>query len=818
MLLSRALNRGYAAGRARWPLEFGSLNNDAFWIFDEVQLMSTGLATSLQLDAWRQKLHLRVSTGSFPEPVDTPVSKPCHSLWMSATMAEHWLRSATDWQSLNLDASAWTTRLQLGQHQIEAGTSVDDFDSDHVTNLFNNRKQVESDPVARLDKPKGRSGRVDHRDYVKQLADAIVERRSPTGLTLVIVNTVDRAVAIHKELRCREIMDAKLHLIHSRFRPLERETWSDFLRPTASKPSIIVSTQVVEAGVNLSAEVLFTELAPWASLIQRFGRCARYPGETGFVYWMDLDLGTDKQPSPAAGLPYEVAELVAARERLQQLTDVGLQPLSEVKSNVESQPAEARDLFPYNPRFVPREKDLFGLFDTAPDLSGADVDVSRFIRENEELDVQVFWREVPSEPGYAPTKKTQADRRELCPVPVNRFRGECRRLARSGRIWRWDYRQGWQRLSASDDDKIYAGQVFLLEKTCGGYNPVCGWTGQVDDDHFDVLDGQHVSRTSPKSAVEGTEEDADDQSQSSQWLSVLEHTCHVFEELNHISEPLEIPEEQRQLLEIASRWHDRGKAHPAFQAKIYDPVAARERLLGQPMAKAPDAEWRGIAITKSEVHAARSVQPSRTHLSNPPNPRDQTAAEAGFFRRPGHRHELASALALLETLRLTCPDHHALMCPDELRELLPADSPCGDSLVRLSTPLAGELAKLSGEDFDLVLYLVAAHHGKVRMSLRTAPEDAKCEVPDPCPADRRQARGVRDGDLLPACKIPGNDPSGDAVEAPEVTLCLDPMELGLSHRYGSSWRERTERLLASYGPFRLAYLESLLRAADCRAK
>jgi len=40
MLLSRALNRGYASGRARWPLEFGLLSHDALWVMDEVQLMS----------------------------------------------------------------------------------------------------------------------------------------------------------------------------------------------------------------------------------------------------------------------------------------------------------------------------------------------------------------------------------------------------------------------------------------------------------------------------------------------------------------------------------------------------------------------------------------------------------------------------------------------------------------------------------------------------------------------------------------------------------------------------------------------------------
>ncbi len=36
MLLSRALNRGYATGRARWPLEFGLLSHDALWILDGV--------------------------------------------------------------------------------------------------------------------------------------------------------------------------------------------------------------------------------------------------------------------------------------------------------------------------------------------------------------------------------------------------------------------------------------------------------------------------------------------------------------------------------------------------------------------------------------------------------------------------------------------------------------------------------------------------------------------------------------------------------------------------------------------------------------
>ena len=46
MLLSRALMRGYASSRALWPMEFALLHEDAQWVFDEVQLMGAGRATS----------------------------------------------------------------------------------------------------------------------------------------------------------------------------------------------------------------------------------------------------------------------------------------------------------------------------------------------------------------------------------------------------------------------------------------------------------------------------------------------------------------------------------------------------------------------------------------------------------------------------------------------------------------------------------------------------------------------------------------------------------------------------------------------------
>ena len=76
MLLSRALNRGYGMSRYRWPMHFGLLNNDCLWVLDEIQLMGVGLATSAQLQAFREQF------GTFGK---------VRTVWMSATLRPDWL-------------------------------------------------------------------------------------------------------------------------------------------------------------------------------------------------------------------------------------------------------------------------------------------------------------------------------------------------------------------------------------------------------------------------------------------------------------------------------------------------------------------------------------------------------------------------------------------------------------------------------------------------------------------------------------------------------------------------------------------------------
>jgi CRISPR-associated endonuclease/helicase Cas3 len=119
--------------------------------------------------------------------------------------------------------------------------------------------------------------------------------------------------------------------------------------------------------------------------------------------------------------------------------------------------------------------------------------------------------------------------------------------------------------------------------------------------------------------------------------------------------------------------------------------------------------------------------------------------------------------------------------------------------------LASALAWIATGKSDLGAFIVAAHHGKVRMTVRARPG----EEPAPDGAGKRFAHGVHDGDVLPSATL------GDDVVVAEQTLSLACMELGGGGE--ASWVDRMLRLVEEHGPFRLAYVEMLVRVADWRA-
>jgi CRISPR-associated endonuclease/helicase Cas3 len=112
--------------------------------------------------------------------------------------------------------------------------------------------------------------------------------------SIALCNTVARAQQLFRDLRdlCKkEKPDAQVILLHSRFlkehRAEDVEKVISLFGKDADRTQgsyILVATQVIEVGVDITCQALHTETAPASSLIQRAGRCARYPSERGSVF------------------------------------------------------------------------------------------------------------------------------------------------------------------------------------------------------------------------------------------------------------------------------------------------------------------------------------------------------------------------------------------------------------------------------------------------------------------------------------------------------------------------------------------------------
>ncbi len=110
--------------------------------------------------------------------------------------------------------------------------------------------------------------------------------------SIAICNQVQRAQDLFEALKNLAGDDVEIVLLHSRFTPEDRRVKEDWLgrefgknmakREAAS--AILVATQVVEVGLDITCENLHTEIAPANAIFQRAGRCARYPGEQGVVH------------------------------------------------------------------------------------------------------------------------------------------------------------------------------------------------------------------------------------------------------------------------------------------------------------------------------------------------------------------------------------------------------------------------------------------------------------------------------------------------------------------------------------------------------
>jgi CRISPR-associated endonuclease/helicase Cas3 len=614
---------------------------------------------------------------------------------------------------------------------------------------------------------------------------------------LVVCNTVETARAIFCDLPATSKI-----LLASRFRRQDREAnetrlleFEDKRRkhagPIPDDPGLIcVSTQVVEAGLDISAHHLWSELPPWASVIQRLGRLNRdgLDPDARAWFWETSPAGRERIG------PYDASDIGAAKILLEALIPLSCDPFAEAIGKLEQTQGEAvkRALEP-KPEPLPRALDVHGLFATERDVHGGFTDVSVFVRSADpDADLTVFWRDWKDK-NSAPPKGEDLDGPDLnlheegCPVPVFRLRKFLE--SQHAAAWTWNDETGqWERIEHSE---LRPGMVVMLHRQIGGYDSTVGWTG--DPNH-------KLPEVPCAGRGRGLRDDAG--TEIGCWVPLNIHLADARHHAEEICKALQLDEPYRTAVIEAAVLHDIGKAHPQWQRAL--PIAAE--LRGGPWAKCPRVlAIDAVAASNTILEAVRDLRPDCLELPTARKrecgdvvrlrwavSRKLTEEELAKLRgiagvrwaghvafRPGLRHEAASALAMWRRYREGTASYPAL-----------------------------------------AVYLAAAHHGKVRTVLRRI-------------------------------KDTGNDAFGVPRDSGALDVCGEPWPLdfnvandGAEGRWegggflltGAGWTGLVSDLLGPWrtddtshaavvpdgepkrlGPFALAYLEALVRAADWRA-
>jgi CRISPR-associated endonuclease/helicase Cas3 len=702
VLVSAALVRSFAVGRAVAPIDFALVTNGAHWLIDEPQLAPQATTTLRQLAGFAARIGTAEPFGLTCLSTAPSVEKPIQ------------IRDTERSGALSLRLAALRA-------------------------------------VQRLPAEPG--------DY-QSIATAVRARHRPGTLTLVVMNTVDAAQRLYRRLRPEA---DNCTLLHARFRGIER---ADRLTAVLGAPDggIVATTQVVEAGLDLDAAVLVTETAPWPSLIQRVGLCNRggRDNDDAEVWWLP-------PPNP---FPYQQQDIDAAARELGRLEG----------DRLTTEDLMARDV-PHSRGQITviRRADLDALFDTSPDPSGNDVDIAPYLRDAEDLDVEVAWATwTPGDDG-APDLEIRVPAAEYrCRVPV----GEVVAFARDRAVWRFDRSaDGWTRVTEHPHSRPRPGEVLLVSADDGGYDVETGFDpsapGPVPDSPelltpeewqarvalaaaeaaLAVGPGLAADAALTAEALADADEDPEE-AEPRRWQSLDQHSEQVRDQaaaLIAVLAPRISPEAARSVI-VAGYLHDLGKAHEIWQDAI-------------------------CAVADEEERA--TIEAGRPWAKSGGNGPLLFADGVAF------RHELAS-------------------------------------LLLIDGPLAGLLAE--SPDPALTKYLVLAHHGKLRLQVRerqipaapsVAPVAPVAPVQSVAPVPPVPAAGTLPPEgQLPASVIRGlRQGATTAVPAmlgqPATTLTVDLDQFLPAS--DSPWTRTVHGLLDRYGPFVLAYLESLVRISDWRA-
>lgn len=166
--------------------------------------------------------------------------------------------------------------------------------------------------------------------------DVINSIKSSEKDILVVLNTINSSVEVYNSIKCYFyndydcisidengicVIDDDIQLIYLSTNIIPKDRLKRISRiKDSNKRNIIISTQLIEAGVDIDVDIIFRDLAPLDSIIQAAGRCNRNNKyDTGEVNVVSI---VNDNNTPYSRFVYGSFLLNTTRELLEHLTTV----------------------------------------------------------------------------------------------------------------------------------------------------------------------------------------------------------------------------------------------------------------------------------------------------------------------------------------------------------------------------------------------------------------------------------------------------------------------------------------------------------------
>jgi CRISPR-associated endonuclease/helicase Cas3 len=790
---SRVLFRGYGLRNGRLPVHAGLTGMDSLFILDEAHLSQPFVDTMqsvcmFQTEKWQS----------------TQCGLPIEMVQMSATLSDQ------------------EEKFTLGNSDFE----------DPIL-----KKRLEAKKLTTL---------IETPDLISEATNQALKLAAApkTNVIAVVANTVNAARKIFQELR-KGTGDAVL--LTGRIRPFDRERLLErFLcRMKAGrdrkddKPLFIVATQTIEVGADLDFDALVTEVAPLDALQQRFGRLDRL-GELGQTQAVVLKPKRGKSSNWIYGEPLENTWAWLNQHAV---TDNG-SPRIDFGSRKMSSMVEQHSEDDLNcactagPMLLPAHLDSWVQTNPKPE---PDPDVSPFLHGPDSLDsveVQIVWRADLDKNRREEWRGIVADApplsTEALPLPLEVARKwlfrEKAEVTDSEGIHFNDEEKEKQKKSIQsseysqrlfmiwrgprideEDDRIRPGDTIVV-RSCEGGTDEFGWHPESEEPVMDVGDfcaderaqqglGRYRVRVHPNVLFQKPENSSE------------------REELQNLLKAVKDEEASADSIGELLSTDDSRRIHGHVEKAItFDTAGLRQYKA--------DGGWLWI----SSLICTKNTDTPLPHAEILSEPDESDEGDEGSMTRPKKLTEHTKGVieytrqyaegcgldaALVEDLVLAARLHDLGKCDERFQQMLDPSWITGDDFLakgkgrRVSSEYQDKLERShypsharhefgsvalvtrskvlqKANDQELVLHLIGTHHGHGRSLAPYWHDETDGKIS--APADGEQ---LSDGE-----ELSGEQPYRFA-------------------RIDSGWTRQFWTLVGRYGYWGLAYLETILRRADC---